>query len=344
MSFLKPRHESDRAQQVRLKRQQPAQKRPVAGKKPVVQTAKTTSTVVSRNNRYGTPLRQAAKTQPRRKVYYSVGANGVETRLPSLPIIHFNWQWVSGFLTVGILVLVILLTNLNTFEVKNINVEGITRLTAADLQTIVQSNSSSVFTLEKGKIIDALAIAFPELTDIHLKVSLPDGVKISARERQPILAWKTGKQVIWIDAEGVVMPVRGDVGELLTVKANGTPPLTKPVGEISGLMDYAMMVLEQKTSPLTPEEAVNYLDPTVLKAAIDMSALLPKGAGLVYDSVSGMGWRDPGGWRVYFGNDLTNIQFKQVEYQAILEELNKLGIKPAMVSVENVDSPYYRTE
>jgi len=57
-----------------------------------------------------------------------------------------------------------------------------------------------------------------------------------------------------------------------------------------------------------------------------------------------MGWRDPGGWRVYFGNDLSNIEFKKVEYQTIMDELTKRGIKPTMVSIENEDAPYFRID
>lgn len=302
------------------------------------------SPVISRSIRYGTPLRQNTSTQPRRKVIYTVGANGVETRMPALPIIQFNWQMVSGFLTIGCIILVILLTNLSMFEIKTVNVEGFQRVTPAELQAVLQNNSGSVFTLDRTKALNTISVAFPELKNIRIRISMPDGINVSADERQPILAWKTGDQLVWIDADGVIMQPRGDVGTLLTVESGATPPLTKSEEKIDSVVDYAEMVIEQKSAPLTPEESIKYLDPGVLKIAIDMSALMPQGSTLAYDPISGMGWNDPGGWKVYFGNDLENFQFKQVEYQAIMQQLSNQGITPVMVSVKHVDSPYYRTE
>ncbi len=302
------------------------------------------SPVVSRSIRYGTPLRQTVDAQPRRKVVYAVGANGVETRLPSLPIIRFNWQWVSGVLTLGCILLALLLANLSIFKVSVINTEGLQRVTPADLQGVIPQNASSIFTFDQTKALKAVIVAFPELTNIHLRISLPNGITVSAAERQPIMAWKAGDQVYWIDAEGVVMPARGDAGQLLTVESSGVLPLSRPARQINNVVDYARMVIESKTASFDPQESINYFDPAVLKAAVEMSTLMPAGATLVYDSISGMGWNDPGGWKVYFGNDLSNIQFKQAEYQAIMQQLSGQGITPVMISVKHIDSPYYRTE
>jgi hypothetical protein len=345
MSISKYRQPSTRSNQLRQKRQQPnAPKRQVAAKKPAPRSVAHVSPVVSRSVRYGTPLRQAAVSQPRRKVYYAVGANGVETRMPALPILQFNWQWISGFLTIGFLVLALLMTNLSAFEISSVNIKGLQRVTVEDLQPIIQNNSGSAFTFDKNKVKNSIAIAFPELTNINVSISLPNRINISAEERQPILAWLNGDQVHWIDAEGVVMSPRGDAGTLLTVESNGTLPLTNPEPETATIVDLAVKVIEQKAAPFTVEDSIKYFDPTVLKAAIEMSAIMPQGSVLVYDTVSGMGWTDPGGWKVYFGEDLENIQFKQAEYQAIIQQLANQGIVPAMVSVKHIDSPYYRTE
>jgi len=35
----------------------------------------------------------AVHTTPHRKMMYATGANGVEIRLPAIPIIHFDWKW-----------------------------------------------------------------------------------------------------------------------------------------------------------------------------------------------------------------------------------------------------------
>lgn len=360
MNFGRNRQSGTRAEQLRQKRQQtgsqsrrqtptanprqaPVQNRPAANT-PAARSVPHVSPVVSRSIRYGTPLRQAVNTQPRRKVVYRVGSNGVETRLPSLPIIQFNWQWVSAFLTIGCIVLTLLLTNLSIFAVNRIDVEGLQRVTAADIQTAIQGSARSVFTFNKAKALSAISLAFPELKDVRLSVSLPDSLKVSAVERQPVMAWRAGDQTYWIDAEGVVMQPRGEMGELMTIESETTPPLIKSAAVVEPAAEDSETPAADQQVPVDPAESINYMDPAVLKAAIEMSALMPQGATLVYDSLSGMGWNDPGGWQVFFGNNLENIQFKQIEYQAIIEELDHKGITPVMVSVKHVDSPYYRTE
>jgi cell division protein FtsQ len=348
MSDRDLRQTPSRADQLRQKRQQSSRQPVIPARQPVSRPAprptQRAAVVTTRTYPYSTPLRQSVVVNPRRKVIYKVAANGVETRFPALPIIHFNWQWVSGGLAVLFLVLSLLLTNMSTFEVTSVDVEGIQRLTTPDIYTVVKSATGSIFTINRTKTVAAITTAFPELTDVHLRISLPSTVKLTVRERQPIMAWSSGDQVVWVDADGVVMPPRGDAGALLTVQASGTLPLTKTVVDPTNAIDYAMMVINLKTEAATPESEINTIDPSTLRAAIDMSAQMPEGASLVFDSVSGMGWQDPRGWKVYFGTDLENIQFKNLEYQAIVDRLGQMGIVPSTISVEHIDAPYYRTE
>jgi len=95
---------------------------------------------------------------------------------------------------------------------------------------------------------------------------------------------------------------------------------------------------------MCPSKKCDHIDKGTLGALIELSTILPAGGSLVYDPISGMGWRDPGGWEVYFGTDLSNIDLKQVEYQTILARLMETGVTPAMISVEHIDAPYFRME
>ena len=345
MRFTRDQEEKDRAAKLRQNRQKKSARPTDAAKKPVsTSTTRKSSPVVIRSSSYGQPLRRPVGTQPRKKVVYRVGAHGVETRLPAIPIVKFSWQWVSGLLTIVLLVLALTLPQMDAFKVNAIDIQGLQRVKLEDVQPVIQSNSESVITMDRSKVLIALAIAFPELNNIQLQVSLPNKITVSAQERQPILAWKTGKNTVWVDSEGMIMPVRGEAGTLVSVKATGKPFIKSPASQASSLVNIAEQVLQPEKEELTPDETFQYLDKRVLTAAMQLSSLLPQGTALVYDPVAGMGWRDPGGWRVYFGNDLSDIEFKKIEYQAIIDELTRRGIKPTMVSVENVDSPYFRTD
>jgi hypothetical protein len=296
-------------------------------------------------SRYDAPARSMPQTAiSPRKINYKVAANGVETRTLSLPTFHFSWQWVSGILTVILIAVALLLTNLSVFQVNAISVDGLVRLTAADIAPVVQENSSSIFLVNRSEIIESLSFAFPELTVKSLKTSLPSSVKIVVTERQPILSWTTGEQTVWVDSEGVLFPPRGDSGPILYIYSDDPMPLTRTTPIAEDPLDYLVITLNRAGTPLTPEEALKHMSPAVLKAAIDFSTQMPEGSALIYDTVSGMGWKDARGWTVFFGSTLENMAFKQAEYQSIVDRLISLGITPTTISVEYADAPYYRTE
>lgn len=336
-----------RADQVRQKRQQSSQERANTARQQVSRPAAQahTSTITyRRTSPYATPNLGGTRTAPVRKLHYAQGANGVEIRMPSLPALKFNWQTASLFLAFSLLILVVLLTSLDTFRVSAVKLSGAQRVTVADVTPAVLASNRSIFTLDREKTIAAVQNAFPEFSEIHLKVSFPNTVDLSVKERQPILAWSANDQTQWIAADGVVMPARGDGGTLLTIQSSVAVPASSPTTDASTAAAATDTAAQDASTVSVAPSAPQYVDPQILQAAISLSAQLPSGASLVYDPVSGIGWNDPQGWQVYFGLDLSNIAFKEAEYQAILQRLQALGITPRLISVAYVDSPYYRTE
>ncbi len=297
---------------------------------------------VSRLTTGARSIPQTAVSQ--RKVNYKVAANGVETRMLTMPTFNFSWQWISGSLAVVLMAVILLFTNLTVFQVNTISVDGLQRLTPEDIAPVIQQHSTSIFLIDRNEIVEALSFAFPELTITSLKTSLPSNVKITVTERQPILSWTVGDSTVWVDSEGVVFPPRGDAGTILYVYSDDAMPLTRTTPIPEDPLQYFNIALDRAESKLTPEEALKHMAPAVLKAALDFATVMPEGSPLVYDTVSGMGWQDPRGWTVFFGSSLQNMSFKQAEYQAIIDRLAVLGIAPTTISVEYADAPYYRTE
>ena len=332
-----------RAEEIRQKRQQSSEQRVDNVRQQSVRaTGQNVGTTVRRSSPYSVPVTRSTRTTSARKVHYAQAGNGVEIRMPSLPSVPFSWQMVSVFLAVAVLILVILFTTLDTFQVKYVEVTGNTRVAAADIQAVVDNNNRSIFTLDRKKTINAILTAFPELTDIRLRVSFPNTVVLKVTERQPILAWNSAESTQWVDAEGVVMPARGDGGTLLVIQSSAAVPVLITAEDLAAAAAAAEnpdAKVEENSRP-----KIDYIDPEVLQTAISLGAQLPEGASLVYDPISGLGWQDSRGWQVYFGLDLSNIQFKLSEYQAIVDRLAALGINPSLVSVEHIDAPYYRTE
>ena len=296
-------------------------------------------------SRFSTGTRTIPQTavSPRR-VQYKVSANGVETRMPTLPEFHFNWQWVSGILAVVFIAVALLLTNLTVFQINAISVDGLKRLTPEDLAPVIQKYAGSIFMVDRNELTEALSFAFPELIIHSVHTILPSTLRITVTERQPIISWTTGDTTQWVDSEGVVFPPRGDSGPVLFIYSTDPMPLTRTTPIPSDPMEYFNIALDRAEKVLTPEEALKHMDPAIIKAALDFSTQIPEGSALVYDSVSGMGWKDGRGWTVFFGLTLDNMAFKQTEYQAIVSRLTELGITPTTISVEYADAPYYRTE
>lgn len=336
---------STRAEALRRKHKQESQVRYTNARKQVSKSSASSSIPMSsRTFANDTRAHSAATSQPRRKVIYAPGSNGAEIRMPAIPIVHFDWKMVSGALTVLLLVTVLLLATLPEFKIQSVQVQGIQRIPPGDIASILQSSNASLFTLDRTTAVKSISASFPELKDVRLQVSLTRGVVVTATERQPILAWTSGDQTLWIDQEGVVMPVRGEAGSVLTIQSSVTPPLTHPMDTTEGMLDYARLALANQSAQTSDEFVIPQIDPNVLHAAIELAARLPEGATLVYDPTDGMGWVDPRGWKVFFGIDLSDLQVKEAEYQVIVDHLTQQGITPVMISVEFPHAPYYRTE
>ena len=93
----------------------------------------------------------------------------------------------------------------------------------------------------------------------------------------------------------------------------------------------------------TPSPSLR-LSPDLVNAILELGSKMPADTLLVYDSEHGLGWNDPGGWDVFFGSEDEDMPMKLAVYQALVDKLQNEGIQPAMISVEYVHAPYYRTE
>jgi hypothetical protein len=75
-----------------------------------------------------------------------------------------------------------------------------------------------------------------------------------------------------------------------------------------------------------------------------MMTHLPADTLLIYDPRHGFGWQDEKGWNVFFGKKIENMEMKKRVYNHIKAHLKKQGVRPALISVEYVDAPFYSME
>jgi cell division protein FtsQ len=298
--------------------------------------------MVSRNGAFAVAFPSVPKQATRRQYNYAVGATGAEIRLPAISSINIGWRFLSFFLGIFCLVGIYLLFNSSEFQINQIQTSGLQRLSVTDLDAVMKISGESIIWFDAKQATRDLTLAFPELKDLQVSVELPNSIQISAIERQPVLLWQTEKQAYWLDEDGVLIPPRGEVGELVTIHATSAPPLVKSI------QDLEIIALSELTSEPTQLSFAQLqgwgetVDPVMIEAAYQLMAQIPSDSKIIYNQVNGLGWKAEQGWDVFIGLTLNDINYKLKAYQALVEKLKADGVYPSMVSIEFALRPYYR--
>lgn len=258
----------------------------------------------------------------KRRFDLTTGTPGVELRLPALPVVNVGWRVLSGTLTILLTLVIIYLWNAPAYRVNDIQIEGLQRLTSRDIYNFMEVRGEPIFAVDAVQVLQRLQTAFPELAAMSLQVSLPAKLLLTVEERHPVLAWEQDGRTVWVDANGIAFPPRGDLQPDFLVIAETEPP--------------AVSLQARAEHQLLTPEMVNTL--------ISVYSLAPEGQPLVYSAEHGLGWQDPKGWQAYLGHDLNDATMKLQVYQSLRRYLIEEKIKPVFVSVAYPHAPYYRLE
>jgi len=233
------------------------------------------------------------------------------------------------------------------YKVDNVTIYGLKRLEAEEVLGAINLDGDHIFVIDPQMIANSISRQFPELWDIQVQISLSNFIDIYVIERQPMIAWQMKDDLIWIDTEGYLIPARGTAGNLLTIKADSYPSYEvehnpDQFGMEKTIQDKQGMKPNQ--SPYTFFAQPKRIDEALLEAILQLNAWMPEEETLLFQKIRGLGWGDTRGWDVFVGQKLENINDKMVMYETIVQELEKDGINPSMVSVEFLHAPYYRTD
>jgi len=322
-----------RSESVRSRRSQRSQER-VRHASNNVRYQAVTPTILMRSGSYGTPVVHRTKNPVRRPVIIPLKKAGAEVELPALPVIRPGWRLLSGFLVL-LLGTIITAASINPWlRITQPEISGLQRVDPADVAAVMKLADTPIFLVDQNELKETIQAAFPELTQIAIQVNLPAKVSFSAVERQPIIAWRNNDQISWLDKEGIIFPPRGESPQLLTIDSGQIP-----------LMQTEEEAVETPAGMEKSEGAVvKRVEASLLKAALRLSEMLPAETTLAYSPDEGLGWVSPEGWKVYVGSTLEDMNDKLAMYQRIVDELNRQGISPAMISVQFLHAPFYRVE
>jgi len=336
------RREEDltRAERIRAKRQKDHKepiKSPIGNSATRKQPQRTVP--VTRRKSYSSPV----VNKRRGKVSVPLKSRGAEVHLPAMPRLQLGSRLVSGGVFLLALIAVISFASVGTFKVSAINLKGAERLGGDAIFSQIHLEGVAIIKIQPKEIEAQISERFPSLSAVRVSVGLPAKLTISVTERQPQILWQQNNRALWIDSEGMMFPIRGEAEVPLTVIATSDPPgAISPIEEVEEsetpeeIRYDPALIAAQNTYPQTTPEFV--------QGVLLLEQYLPENTALQYNPQFGLGWQDPGGWLVYFGKDIKDIETKLVEYQAIVAEMQEMNITPALISLEFMYAPFYRLE
>jgi len=295
-------------------------------------------------------VRKPKPGSTKRRFDIALDVPGAELRLPSLPMVHIGWRLISGLLAVMMIVSLFFLWKSPAFQVNTVEAEGLERLTVGDLNAVMDVLGGSIFSIDPPVLESALQQAFPELASISVSAGLPAHVSVNLTERKPVIAWFQDGREVWVDAEGVAFPPRGNPGTLVRLVGHGSMPdaiasVNIPVtGSIPEGVIYVAVSAEGMLEASGEAVKPATLPLALVEAILTLGSQVPEETQLVYDAIHGLGWEDPLGWEVYFGDQTGDMQQRLVVYQGVVDHLTYRGIQPEFVSVEYPHAPYYRMD
>jgi len=276
--------------------------------------------------------KKAAKKHKRvkRRFDISLASPGVEVRLPAVPVLNLGWRLGSLLLTAGFLALLYYFWNSPTYRVQAAQVEGAVWLDSETINRTLTIYDQPIFMISPRALETQLFNRYQGgLSTVKVHVSFPAKVVVVLSERVPVLTWEQeGQENKWVDSQGIAFPLRTNIEGLVRVKASAAPPA--PRIEDSAILDETLKPLDVI---MTPE---------MVTAILTLQKQAPEDTYLVYDNLHGLGWRTSQDWDVYFGLNISDIDVKLTVYKAIVERLQSDSIKPALISVEQVNAPIYR--
>ncbi|MDI6768430.1 MAG: FtsQ-type POTRA domain-containing protein [Anaerolineales bacterium] len=266
----------------------------------------------------------SAKKSRRQRYDIAFTMGRTDVRTPGIAIPQFGTRWLSGLLCAALIFILYSVWTSATFKVSGAEISGNQRLGETEINAALRVIGQPIFVANPAKITENLLNAYPDLSSVDVHVAFPNRIIVDVVERTPLIAWYQDGTLAWIDAQGIGFPPRGQAGNLINVVANGDPP---PVQ-----VDPA-----QSSNQKPP-----FLDPAMVQVITVLYSYVPGGASLLYDPQFGLGWQDVRGWQVYFGQNSDDIPLKLNVYQAIVDRLTNQGIRPALISMEYPDAPFFR--
>jgi hypothetical protein len=235
-----------------------------------------------------------------------------EERVRPLGVVWISWRWLSGGLTIALLVVLYAMLGTDVFIVDSVAVGGERYLTAEQVFEAADVANRHLFWIDPAAV-EARLESSPGIADAQVYVGWPPNmVSILISERDPALIWEQGDFRVWVDVNGIVMYQREERRDLLRIVY---PDQIEPLGVGSTI------------------------DREIVAGALQLKAKFPTIDVLLYDPIKGLGYRDGRNWMVWFGVG-TNMEMKLLVYDALVRSYYP-AVQFREVDVSDPDHPVF---
>lgn len=220
---------------------------------------------------------------------------------------------IAGTSAVAITLLLLWFFLSPRFHISEAQVIGTGRLSQTEIYEASGLDGRHVLWARGGPAAENILERLPSISWARVVCVPAANCTIAVVERLPMLSWRTGEQVLWVDAAG------------------GFTPALEPLEgawEIHG--------------PLPLDEA-GRVERDVLVAVAELEELGVVPQALDYQEGRGLVIMDGAGWRVVLGEG-TGMEQRLRAYAAIREHLLEEGVQPRFVDVRFPEAPYYSEE
>lgn len=264
-----------------------------------------------RGPRVHLPVARRGRPRPRwvQSSRYQVVVPALKRRVKRRPLPS---RLISASLLIVAGWLIYLFANDDAFYIRGVQAKGNWRLSEAELFVTSGLEGVNIFWANTRAAAEAIE-ALPDVVSARVRCGLPADCEVNLVERPASLVWQQGEARVWIGADGVAVPARGELPNAVVLDAAGS-------------------------TALKPGERLN---PALVAAVKELERLQPVIRVYRYSDRYGLIFENDYGWPVRLGGG-EEIATKLMLLQALTDYLLNQGIEPAFIDVRYPEAPYYR--
>ena len=228
-----------------------------------------------------------------------------------------SWRFVSGFIVLCMIVLLVLMFQTDFFKVRSVTVVGATYIDPSEIFRYTDIAGLPIFLVDPNVVRQSILRSSRLIADARVTIGWPpEMVKIVVEERKPALVWTQYDIRVLLDLQGNILRQPRDEEVF--------PNLIHVIAD------------QSLNEPPLPENPIP-LD--VVSGALQLRQLLAGVEILQYNATKGLGFRESS-WNVWLGtgSDMPN---KLLIYEALRDNLLARGITPVEINVADTRAVYY---